>query len=174
MVEFCRSEKLKTTGSKIEINQRILNYLRTGEKQIPTPRTNSRTKAKFDWKNEKLALETEITDNYRNTENVRAFFEREIGSSFRFNIKFMDWMKASSGKTLKDAVEEWQRIKKANKNNAGPKEIAPQFEYNKYLRDFLADNPNSNRALGIKLWKIKKSMRGDNVYRKDDLELMKK
>jgi len=81
-------------------------------------------------------------------------------------------MKSNHGKTLQDAIIEWKRIKAEKKNNKKKKDIAPQFEYNTYLRDFLEDNPNLNREDGIKLWKVKKSMRGDNVYEKEDLKFL--
>jgi len=171
LVIFCRKEKLKTTGSKIEITDRISNYLKTGNRQLSklTPKFNSN----FDWKNEELFLETKITDNYTNTENVRKFFQERVGKQFKFNIEFMKWMKMNCGKTLKDALSVWDEIKAEKKNNTHPKVIAPQFEYNTYLRDFMAANPNAKRALGIKLWKIKKSLRGNNIYKKEDLKFLK-
>lgn len=172
LVKFCREEELKTSGGKIEITKRIENFLKTGNKQLIKTKSKHKSKSTFDWKNEQLSLATKITDNYKNTENVRKFFEEYIGKHFKFNVRFMNWMKSNYGKTLKEAIEEWKKIKTVEKISIKPKEIAPQFEYNRYLRDFLLDNPDSNRELGIKLWKIKKSMRGDNVYRKEDLKLI--
>lgn len=172
LIEFCRAEGLKTTGGKIDISLRIENYLNTGQMELIPLNKKIRPKSNFDWKNELLSLETEITDNYKNTENVRLFFQNEIGRSFKFNVKFMNWMKSNSGKTLKDAIVEWGLISVERKNTTKLKEIAPQFEYNTYLRDFLADNPNAKRQEGIILWKIKRSLRGDNKYRKDDLKLI--
>lgn len=172
LVEFCRAQGLRTTGSKIEINKRIKYYLETGNKINGKIRNQRITQSKFDWQNEKLTTETIVTDNYKNTENVRIFFQHQIGQRFKFNVKFMNWMKANPGKTMKDAVEEWKSIDFKNKSQVKPKEIAPQFEYNRYLRDFLADNPNSKKEVGIKLWKIKKSLRGHNNYRKEDLKLI--
>ena len=174
LIKFCRAEGLQTSGSKIELTQRINTFLQTEDKEQIKTNSTPKPTSKFDWKNEKLSLETKITDNYKNTENVREFFEQQIGKQFKFNVKFMNWMKANTGKTLKAAIEEWKKIRAKEKDNTQPKEIAPQFEYNTYLRDFLADNPNSSRELGIKLWKIKKSKRGDNIYKKDDLKLIDK
>lgn len=172
LVSFCREEELSTGGHKIEIAKRIENFLKTGIKEQIKKNQKPKPRIKFDWKNEELLLETEITNTYSNTENVRKFFEQEIGKQFKFNVKFMNWMKSNYGKTMADAIKEWSRINSENKNNTKPKEIAPQFEYNRYLRDFMADNPGSKRELGIKLWKIKKSIRGDNIYRKEDLNLI--
>jgi len=167
--KFCKETGLKTSGSKIELSQRILEYLKTGKIPPEKFKSKARIRSQFDWQNEKLTLETIVTDNYKNTENVRAFFQEAIGEQFRFNVKFMNWMKSNSGKTLADAKAEWRRIRTQQKSNTAPKEIAPQFEYNRYLRDFVADNPSLTRSDGIKLWKIKKSLRGDNRYSKEDL-----
>lgn len=172
LVKFCRTEGLKATGGKIEISKRIEKYLKTGQTDSEPNKIKINLNSKFDWNNELLSLETKITDNYKNTENVREFFKNELGANFRFNVKLMNWMKTNLGKTLKDAIEARERINIERKNSTKPKDIAPQFEYNTYLRDFLADNPTKKRDIGIKLWKIKKSLRGDNKYRKDDLKLI--
>jgi len=88
-------------------------------------------------------------------------------------VKFMNWIKANNGKTLADAIEAWKQIKKNQKENTQPKKIAPQFEYNTYLRDFCLDNPELKRSVGIQLWNIKKTLRGTNAYSKADLKLLK-
>jgi len=168
LTDFCKKEKLSTQGGKLEITKRIEHYLKTGERLSPTLSLSKPTSS-FDWKNSTLHLLTVITDNYKNTENVRTFFQKEISPAFKFNVKFMNWMKANTGKTLADAVVAWKEILHQEKNRITPKEIAPQFEYNTYLRDALADNPNLKRKDAIALWKIKRSMRGDNKYLKSDL-----
>lgn len=65
-------------------------------------------KSTFDWHSEKLTLETVITNSYKNTQNVRRFFKQHIGEHFAFNRPFMFYMKASVGKTLAHAIEEWK------------------------------------------------------------------
>lgn len=170
LINFCRLMDLSTSGGKLEITERIEYYLESGNKR--NAREKLKFKSTFDWKSEKLSLNTTITDNYKNTENVRSFFEKQIGESFKFNVRFMNWMKSNEGRTLQDAIAQYEKIKTEKKNHSNKKEIASQFEYNTYLRDFLSDNPNSMRAVGIKLWKIKRSMRGDNSYNKSDLNLI--
>jgi len=170
LVAFCRTEQLSTSGSKIEISNRIVTYLQTGEKTNPTKA--AKKQSTFDWKKETLSLNTVITDNYKNSENVRSFFASQIGKGFKFNVKFMSWMKANQGKTLQDAIKAWQAIKTQSKN--APKDIAPQFEYNRYIRDFLADNPKTKRSTAIACWKIKRALRGTNAYEKKDLKLLDK
>jgi len=171
LVEFCKVEGLKRTGGKIEIAKRIEHYLSTRKKQVEQKIIKTK-QSKFDWNTESLTLKTVISDSYKNTENVRNFFEKQIGKKFKFNVKFMNWMKSNEGKTLNEAIVEWKRIEIEKKTNQQPKDIDPQFEYNRYLRDFLLDNPDKSRKTGIELWKIKRSMRGDNVYRKSDLAFL--
>ncbi len=170
LMKFCKDENLKSTGNKIEISSRIETFILTG--QISTDLVSIKSTSSFDWKNEKLSMDTKITDNYKNTENVRAFFKECVDPRFKFNVPFMNWMKSNSGKTLAEAAEEWKNIKSNSKNDLKGKEIAPQFEYNQYIRDFSKDNPCSKREVGIKLWKAKKGIRGNNVYSKDDFKLL--
>jgi len=170
LIAFCKTEALQRTGSKIEIATRIEQYLKTGEKIKDKPKQAK--SSKFDWNTAPLTLQTVITDNYKNSENVRQFFTNQLGTSFKFNVVFMNWMKANVGKTLQEAVQAWEEIREAKKANKKPKDIAPQFEYNTYLRDFLAANPDKSRSVGITLWKIKKARRGDNIYKKSDLKLL--
>lgn len=171
LIDFCRLEKLDKRGGKIELANRIEKYLKTGERekyQNDAPKTS-----RFDWNIENLTDETIISDNYKNTENVRAFFKQKIGDKFKFNVKFMNWMKSARGKTLGDAVEKWIEITEEIRTDKSHKEIAPQFEYNTYIRDFLKDNPILDRNKALECWKIRKMMRGDNIYRRIDLELIK-
>lgn len=167
LVDFCRSENLYTRGGKTELASRIVRFLKTGEResyQVNTPKTS-----RFDWNSEKLTTETEITDNYKNTENVREFFENQIGNKFKFNVKFMNWMKSSQGKTLGDAIEQWIFIRNEIRTDKSHKQIAPQFEYNTYIRDFMKDNPDRTMLEAISYWKIKKSKSGDNKYSQTDI-----
>ncbi len=170
LVAFCKQEGIPRTGGKIEITNRIIDYLETG-KIVKTKPVRNKATSRFDWNTATLTLQTIITDSYKNTENVRQFFIDKIGRQFKYNVEFMNWMKNNQGKTMSDAIQEWHNIKEKKANNKGKKEIAPQFEYNAYIRDFLADNPNLSRQDAIKCWKVKKSLRGTNAYEKSDLDL---
>lgn len=86
----------------------------------------------------------------------------------------MNWMKSNTGESLETAINKYLEINAASKSNKTLKNIAPQFEYNTYLRDFLAANPGKPRSHGIQLWKIKKSMRGPNKNIPTDLDLIRK
>jgi len=173
LIEFCKINGIYRQGGKIEITKRIENFLKTGIKENKNISPKRKVKSKFDWNNESLTLDTVITDNYKNSENVRAFFIKHIGKKFKFKVEFMNWIKSNVGLKLEDAVIKWKNLELNKKNNTTKVEIAPQFEYNRFIRDFMLDNKGISRETAIKYWKAKKLERGDNVYRKSDLKLLK-
>lgn len=66
---------------------------------------------KIDWHSAALTKDTILTDDYKNSQNVRRFFVAALGSDFKFNIKFIAWLKGNSGKTLGDACLEYERVR---------------------------------------------------------------
>jgi len=165
---FCKLHGIKSSGGKIDITTRVEQYLRTGSVNstiIPV----KKPKSKFDWANEPLTPQTIITDNYKNSENVRAFFKKQIGEHFKFNTEFMNWMKANAGKNLSDAAEAWNQIRLKQKSPDYKPEIAPQFEYNKYIRDLLTDNPGLTIKEAIACWKEKRKTTLPKIYSREDL-----
>lgn len=170
LIEFCRTIGISTSGEKIEIADRIRNYLLTG-KVKKTETKKIKITSKFNWNNEILTRETIITDNYKNGEKVRSFFIREIGSHFAFNVIFIKWIKENVGKNLGDAIIEWNRIYEMKNDKNYVSEIDPQFEYNRYMRAFLKDNTEMSSKDAMKYWKLKRLQRGTNEYNRKDLEL---
>ena len=74
LIQFCREEGLSRQGGKVDIANRIEVYIETGKKEAPRQNQRPLPFSKFDWNNEFLTPETIISDNYKNTENVRMFF----------------------------------------------------------------------------------------------------
>lgn len=52
----------------------------------------------FDWHSETLSDETIITKNYKNTQNVRRYFQSHFGINWKNNTRFMAWLKKIRGK----------------------------------------------------------------------------
>ena len=100
----------------------------------------------------------------------RAFFKKEIGNSFSFNVLFQQWLKANAGKTYADAVDAYYEIQKKKKTEKTS--IGRQFEYNTYIRDFFADNNGKTLDDAIRCWKYKKSLKGPNHYERSDLTVL--
>jgi Domain of unknown function (DUF6434) len=65
--------------------------------------------ATFHWRSDAISRATPITKTYRNTQNVRRFFKAQCGEAFKFDRPFMAWMKDATGKTMRDAADEWVR-----------------------------------------------------------------
>ncbi|WP_298519725.1 DUF6434 domain-containing protein [uncultured Methanobrevibacter sp.] len=161
--DFCRLEGLKISGSKEDLENRIIHYLSTGEelKENPIRQYPSNNLSE-------ISLDSKLGDNFKCSEDKRAFFEKEIGSSFKFKVKFQKWLKSNPEKTYRDAVEAYYEIQ-----NSGEKtKIDKQFQYNQYIRDFFEDNENRSLDDAIKCWKYKKSLKGHNRYEKSDLEAL--
>ncbi len=173
LIKFCKVMGISSYGGKIEISDRIISFLENGKLIINANKEKLKTISNFNWNTEKLEKNTLVTDNYKNTENVRKFFKQNIGNNFKFNVEFMNWMKANNGKTLGDAVNKWKEIVALKKNINYRTGIAPQFEYNNYIRDFIDDNKNLLVKDAINCWKIKRNKSGTKKYEKGDLRYLK-
>lgn len=158
--DFCRLEGLKVSGSKKDLENRIIHYLSTGEmleepvvKEVPN---NSHSTIKLDSK---------LGENFKCGQDKREFFEKEIGKTFKFKVKFQKWLKANPDKTYREAIDAYFEIQ----NSKEKTNIDKQFQYNQYIRDFFNDNDDRSLEEAIKCWKYKKSLKGHNRYESSDL-----
>ena len=158
--DFCRLEGLKVSGSKQDLENRVIHYLSTGEmleepvvKEVPN---NSHSTIKLDSK---------LGENFKCGQDKREFFEKEIGKTFKFKVKFQKWLKANPDKTYREAIDAYFEIQ----NSKEKTNIDKQFQYNQYIRDFFNDNDDRSLEEAIKCWKYKKSLKGHNRYESSDL-----
>ncbi|MEM9768359.1 MAG: DUF6434 domain-containing protein [Cyanobacteria bacterium P01_D01_bin.71] len=136
---------------------------------MPPPRRL--TTAKFDWARAALTLDTMITDNYRNTRNVRTFMQRHAGSKFAFNNEFMAWMRSHAGKTLRDAIAFWQELHR-RKTTADYREAAlPQNQYAQFVRAISQAHPGISANEIRRIWYIKRSQPAPHSYQPGDENL---
>ena len=161
LVEFCRKNNLPTSGGKQELTERIACFLDTGE--IIKPASGGKKTTTVG----ELSEDTLIESGFVCSEKHRAFFKEKIGNSFSFNVRFQRWLKENAGKTYKDAIDAYYRIREEKKN--GRTTIDKQFEYNTYIRDFFDDNKDKSLEDAIACWKYKKSLPGHNRYERTDL-----
>lgn len=169
LIEFCKKNDLQTTGSKLELIERIANFLDTGKKIYVTHTTRKNRTT------DEITLSTIIEDNFVCSEKHRAFYKKQVGDNFSFNVAFQKWLKNNSGKTYQDSIKAYYQILEDKKKNKTI--IDKQFEYNTYIRDFFDDNKDkTDTHMGleqaIKCWKYKKSLKGHNKYEKDDLKAL--
>jgi len=166
LISFCREIGLSSSGGKIEIANRISKYLETGK--ITKKATTK--KPKLPKATQPITNGTVIGIEYRTYKEKKEFLKSVIGNQFHFTINLLDYFKKNTGKrTYGDLIKEWYKEQELKKDPNFAKEIAPQFEYNTYIRDFMKNNPNKTRNDAIKYWKIKKSKPGNNKYSKRDL-----
>lgn len=160
---FCRENGMSSAGSKIDVSGRIETFLQTGEIKKPL----RKTKAKINQK-KKLSLDTVITENHRCSQEVRNFFKTAINSKFHFSTYIQNYFKNNVGKTYGDVVNAWYEEEERKKDPTFKKKIAPQFEYNQFIRDFFADPDNNGRSRNeaIKAWQIIKTLPGSNKYKR--------
>ena len=187
--DFCKKEGLKTSGSKIQLEERIIYYLDTGKsleesKNIAKKsdmlknnrdnnnNTKNKNKSKSNAKNcsnsQEITLDSILGENFKCSEDKREFFEREIGKGFKFKVKFQKWLKANPDKTYQDAINAYHELQNSNEKT----KIDKQFQYNQYIRDFFEDNDNKTLDDAIKCWKYKKRLKGHNKYERTDLDIL--
>lgn len=166
LVDFCRENGLSVSGGKIELTERILFYLETGKVLPATTKTVKRKQTT----SSEITRESLIEDDFVCSEKHRAFFKKEIGETFSFNVPFQRWLKSNSGKTYSDAISAYHDIIIEKKK--GKSSIDKQFEYNTYIRDFFADNAGMTLDDAIICWKYKKCLKGHNKYERSDLSAL--
>ena len=150
--DFCRQNKLSTSGSKIEITERIRVFLESGTIVSPT-----RPKAKRGKMPTEFSRDTVVGTGWSSSQALRAFFEQEIGSNFHFDGVMRDFVKKDGvGKTLQDGIDLWHESRNRPKSD-----IAPQFEYNRHFRAYFEANPNATREEAIAAWHAKRGKAAD-------------
>ena len=152
---------MPTSGSKIELTDRIASFLDTGR----VLKSTAERKAAINIGT--LTEDAVIEPNIVCSEKHRAFFREKIGKSFSFNVPFQKWLKTNAGKTYGDAIRAYDRILEEKKQTKT--EIGGQFEYNTYIRDFFADNPGKSLHDAIVCWNYKKGLPGHHRYEQSDL-----
>lgn len=165
LIQFCRDYNLPTSGGKIELTNRIQQYLKDGS----VLKINKKQRAvEVD---QTFSLATVILPHMRYSEKHRAFFKQYLGPTFSFNVPFQRWLKENSGKTFQDAIDAYPILLDIKKKQGAA--IDKQFEYNTYIRDFFQDNKGKSLEDAIKCWRYKKSLQGHNKYEKSDCNVLK-
>lgn len=166
LIDFCRKNNLQTAGGKLELTERIANFLETGEKTHKEYASRKNTNVG------EITLQTKIEEHFVCSQRHREFYKEYIGKNFSFNVTFQKWLKSHSGKTYQESIDAYYQILEEKKKNKTA--IEKQFEYNTYIRDFFADNKDKKLEQAIQCWKYKKSLKGNRSYEKEDLKILDK
>ncbi|MGE6517340.1 DUF6434 domain-containing protein [Lysinibacillus sphaericus] len=159
---FCRENGLSTSGSKVEITERIAYFLLTGKIAKPSRKQNYYQKSA---KSKELSLNTIITEEHRCSQAVRAFFKSQI-PKFHFSTHIQNYFKENVGKTYQEVIAAWYEEENRKKDPSYITTISSQFEYNQFTRDYFTDpeNKGKKRKDAIAAWKEIKKLPGKNKY----------
>lgn len=163
--DFCRIEGLKLSGNKQDLENRIIHFLSTGESLNEPAIKKVKTKTL-----DEIHIDDVLGENFKCSEDKREFFENEIGSSFKFKVRFQKWLKENPDKTYGDAIDTYYEIQNSKEKTV----IGKQFQYNQYIRDFFEGNRDKSLEDAIQCWNYKKILKGHNRYEKSDLIALKK
>lgn len=166
LVDFCRSEGLKVSGNKKDLEERIIYYL-DNDKSLDNTETALKRNKHVD-----ISMDTVIGENFVCSQEVRTFFQNKIGSNFKFKVGFQKWLKSNPDKTFADAIMAYEEITNTLKNSDTT--IDSQFQYNTYIRDFFYSNKDKSFKDAVKCWNYKKNLKGLHKYEDSDLIVLEK
>lgn len=166
LISFCKEQGLPISGSKQELTDRIVHYLKDGTIQYQSKKEKKKHNV------QPLTVDTLIEEGIVCSQIHRAFFQEKIGKKFSFNVTFQKWLKSHAGATYGDAILAYEEIIKQKKHTKTT--IDPQFEYNTYIRDFFEDQPGMTIKDAIACWKYKKIQPGKHHYERTDLVCLNK
>ncbi|HEX7556732.1 MAG TPA: DUF6434 domain-containing protein, partial [Leptolinea sp.] len=107
LATFCRENHLSTSGSKQALIERIHSFLKTG--RIP-----DKVKGGSNRSQPQIAMlsifsrQSIIGPGWRCGQELRSFFEKELGRSFHFDSVMRDFIHYRVGKTLDEAIQAWE------------------------------------------------------------------
>lgn len=153
LIGFLREHDLSTTGSKQDLTARISQFLATG---LPGNKPPRKLAKRTETMPKTFTRQSVIGSGWRCSQELRAFFEQEIGTYFHFDGAMRDFIHNGIGKTLNEAIEMWEETQR---NPVQEKSIAPQFEYNRHIREYFKTHPEAKLKEAIQEWKIKKKER---------------
>ena len=163
LIDLCKELEIPYSGfSKLQLETQIKAYLKTGRPLFKSISSMVKTNRVYP-----LVLDGIISPNYKNDLKHREFFQK-YNPKFKYNIRFLAWIKENKGKkTYKEALDFYNETKDL-KNE----EIAPQFEYNTYIRDFFKAFPDKTREDAIKCWNYKKNIKGNHAFEVEDVKVL--
>lgn len=109
LVDFCKANGLPSSGGKVDITNRIAEYLEFG-KITATKATSTKSTSKKNTLPDTILESSLIEPNFVCSEKHRTFFKEKIGKSFSFNVVFQKWLKNNTGKTYVDAIDAYYLI----------------------------------------------------------------
>ncbi len=140
---FARLLGVSATGRKAAIAERIA--ARLGDRPPPEPSERTRRGPQLTGE---LSMRTQIPPGQRSSNELRAFFEREIGAGFRFNGHMRSFLLAG-GTRLAQAVDHWH----ATVGTPLPRQ-SESLEFNRFTKDWHRAHPGGTNAECRAAWAV--------------------
>jgi hypothetical protein len=143
LVDFARALGHGAAGAKTELTDRIAAHL--AGRSAPTPVPARRRPGPLP---EPLTSTTVIPAHQPCTQQLRRWLLDAVGPSFRFDGAMRDFFGSADGsRTLGDAVTHWHQTRQQSVRS-----IDPQFELNRFARQWHLDHPNGSRVGLLDAW----------------------
>ena len=146
LIAFCREHGVSSAGAKEQIAEKVAAHLggRALSQFVTARRKSGKMPSEF-------SLDTLIGEGWRFTYKLRDFFVLHCGSGFRVNEPLRELMATGQGRPLSDAIALY------HSSATKPKRpIAKQFEYNRHIQAFIANNPGATHEEAVAAWWIKR------------------
>lgn len=162
LVSFARQLGLPTHGYKPELNARIERRLRGLPDSADPPEQPARGPRDSD---RPLRRDTPVV-NYKSDQKTRAFFQSQIGPGFHFTYLLNQYRLAHKNLTYGELIDEWVAERDRRRNNDYEAPLAEHGKWNRFVRDFFADEKNHGKSLGDAAiaWNKIKKRRGNPRY----------
>src|SRR4029077_4689868 len=93
-----------------------------------------------------LRRDTKVV-RYMSDAKTRSFFKSQIGPGFHFTYRLNQYRLAHRNLTYGDLVDEWIPARDRRRNSSYKAELAEHGKYNRFIRDYFADELNRGKSL---------------------------
>lgn len=140
---FARSLGLPSGGAKADLTERIAAHLGGTTPPAPVPARHRHGPLP-----EPLTAATVVPADQRCTQQIRRWLLDVVGPGFRFDGPMRAFFADGDGsRTLGDAVAHWHHSR-----SRAARPIDPQFELNRFARQWHLDHPDGSRAEMLAAW----------------------
>jgi hypothetical protein len=103
---------------------------------------------------------------YMSDAKTRGFLESQIGPGIHFTCRLNQYRLAHRALTYGDLVDEWIAERGRRRNPSYEAEIAQHGKYNRFIREYFADQLNRGKSLrdAADVWNEIKTRKGDPRY----------
>lgn len=138
--QIARQLGVPVGGTKAELTARVTASL-AGE-PLPGRKKPPRSRLR-----EPLSRDTVIPEGVVLSRELRNWFVAELGPGFRADRHMRKFLKEGAGKTLGDAADLWTSTRGVPSGG-----IEPQFELNRFTRQWWRANPDGSREQLLDAW----------------------